>query len=314
MVVTMALPDLQPVKYQPYDVGQTFKDFLKRAKAYSKTFLDVTEIEDDVQNFINSNPKVGRFLRIKELAAQQTSFELTPMIAKFDAPFKFMAHERELVKQLSHFAVKPKDAVEGVYYHYEMIVPIPVDMLTVESEERLIKEHMHLIDTPIDKDFKKNIIELKPLGIVTRMCGWEGSWIVYSFTVHDDPSAVWSTPLVDAPYKDTQPFLAVKGGEFVILIDDRYEQSTRTLHDVKQRLVARSRGNRNFELKSEKKILANMEWVIAHAITTGSLYKDLSFEMMESSFAEFIAKLTMQRKNLSGPELLKFMTQIIYEP
>lgn len=310
----MTLPELKPIKFRLYDVQRTLDQFRKGAEEYSKTFLDISDIEKDVDTFISSNPKIGRLLRVQDLAAQRIHFELIPLVAKFSGELKFIPHESKLVEEFSHVAIRPRDAVEGGYYHYELIIPIREDMLDLETEEELLKAHVSLIDGFIDQEFRKNVIELKPLDIVTRMYGWQGSWITYSISVKDDPDVVWSTPLVDAPYKDTQPYLAVKGGEFLILEDDRYKQSTRLLRDVRKRLIRRTEDYKDFQLKEHEMIRVNSEWVLAHAIKTGDISRSYSFERMETAFGKSIPQLTIYDKDLKGPDLINKMIEIMYEP
>lgn len=298
----MPLPELKPIKLRPPEIVKTFN------------LLEGTDIEKTVNNLIHAHPEFGKRFRIKELAAQQTWFELTPLIIKSSAPTKSMRHELELAKELGHVAIRPRYAVEGVFYNYEMIVPIPEDMLGIESEEKLLKEHVAVVDNAPDPDFRQDLLELKPIGIATRVCGHEGSWMVYSYSVKDDPSAVWSTPLVDAPYKDTQPFLATKGGEFVILEDDRYPQSTKELEDVKKRISNRANDVEGLELEKQKMIMVNMEWVIAHAVSTEAVCRNYNFERMEKIFGEIVPSLTIHEEELKGPDLINKMIEIMYEP
>lgn len=283
----------------------------KKANTYSKIFSDVTDIEQYVEKFITVHPEFEKLLRTKQLAAKQITFELTPLIARFIAPLKNMPHEVNLVEELSHVALRPNTAVEGMYYHCDMFVPIPDDMLDIKSEEELLKEHFNLMNSCIDKDFRQNIYELKPLGIVTRVCGWNGSWIVYSYSTKDDPSVVWSTPLVDSPYKNTQPFLAVRDGEFVILEDDLAPEIHTRVEDVKKRIENRIKDIEGLELKAQRTIPVDMEWVIAHAINTEEVFRGFSLALAVKKIGEHIPDLTIHKEDLKGAEILEFMKKDI---
>ena len=317
MIIIMPIPQLEPITFRPYDVVKTFKQFEGNVKDYSKAFSDISDIEGYVNNFIKKHPELAKPLRTKVLATKQVSFELTPMIAMLDAPIKMMTHEINLIedKELSPVALKPKDAVEGVYYHCDMFIPIPDDMLSFESEEDLLEEHFNLMDESIDKEFRQNIYELKPLGIVTRVCGWNGSWIVYSYTMRDDPSVAWSTPLVDSPYKSTQPFLAVKNGEFVILEDDLSPENHTRVEDVKSRIEHRIKGIEGLDLKVQEAILVDTAWVLAHAINTDKIVRGFSLEHAIKDFGQHIPDLTIHEASFKGNELLEVLKEdVIEEP
>jgi hypothetical protein len=313
----MPLPELEPIEFQPYDVVKTFEEFEKKVNGYSKAFSDISEIEGYVEKFIKKHPEFAKPLRTKVLATKQISFELTPMIAMFDTTIKMMPHELRLIedKKLSPIALKPKDAIEGLYYHCNVFVPIPEDMLNIESEEILLKEHFNLMNETIDNEFRQNIYELKPLGIVTRVCGWNGSWIVYSYTMNDDPSVAWSTPLVDSPYRSTQPFLAVKNGEFVILEDDLTPEDHTRVEDVKRRIEHRKKEIGGLDLKVEEAISVDTEWVIAHAINTDKIVRSFSLEDATKDFGQHIPDLTIQEASFKGNKLLEVLKEdVIEEP
>lgn len=313
----MPLPELEPIKFRPYDVVKTFEQFERKVIGYSKTFSDISDIEGYVDTFIKKHPELAKPLRTKVLAAEQVSFELTPIIAMTDTPIKMMPHEICLIedKELSPVALKPKDAVEGLYYHCDIFVPIPGDMLTLESEEDLLKEHFNLMAESIDKEFRQTLYELKPLGIVTRVCGWNGSWIVYSYTMNDDPSVVWSTPLVDSPYRSTQPYLAVKDGEFVILEDDLTPEGHTCVEDVKRRIEDRINGIAGLDLKVGEVISVDTAWVIAHAINTDSIFRGFSLEHAIKDFGQHIPDLTIHKTRFKGHELLEVLKEdVIEEP
>jgi hypothetical protein len=313
----MPLPELEPIGFRPYNVVKTFEEFEKRVNGYSETFSDISEIEGYVDNFIKKHPEFVKPLRTKVLAAKQVSFELTPMIAMFSAPIKMMTHELNLIedRKLSPVALKPLDLVEGMYYHCNRFVPIPADMLSLESEVDLLKNHVNLMDGCIDPEFRQNIYELKPLGIVTRVCGWNGSWIVYSYTMKDDPSVAWSAPLVDSPYKNTQPFLAVKNGEFVILEDDCTPEDHARVEYVKGRIRGRIKGIEGLELKVQEAIPVDTEWVIAHAINTDKIVRGFSLEHAIKDFGQHIPDLTMHETSFEGTELLEVLKEdVIEEP
>jgi hypothetical protein len=311
----MTLPELEPIKFRPYDVVKTFEQFEKKVNGYSKKFSDISGIEDYVNRFIHKHPEFAKPLQAEELAARQVRFELTPLIARFNAPIKMMTHEINLIEELNHVALKPKNAVDGVYYHCDMFVPIPDNMLNFEYEERLLKEHHNMMNSCIDKEFRQNIYELKPLGIVTRVCGWDGSWIVYSYSMKDDPGVVWSTPLVDSPYKNTQPFLAVKDGEFVILEDDLTPEDHIRVEDVRRRIYNRVKDIEGLELKEKEAIPVDTEWVIAHAINTDRIFRGFSMAHAIKDLGQHIPYLTMHETSFKGNELLEVLKEdIIEEP
>ena len=236
----MTLPELKPSEVQTLPVLKTFEQFKEKVNGYSEIFSDTSDVEQYVNDFIEKHPEFEKQLRIQQLAITEIKFELTPLIAEFSASLNSMTHEITLVedKELNHVALRPIDGVEGKYYHRNLYVPIPADMLNHDSEKKLLKEHFNLMDSCIDKEFRQNIWELKPLGIAQRMYGWEGAWMVYSYTTKDDPRVIWSAPLVDSPYK-SQPFLVLEGGEFVILEDDLTPQTTTEVEDVKNRIKNR---------------------------------------------------------------------------
>ena len=307
----MTLPELKPSEVRLHDVIKTFEQFGKNVNNYSKILSDVSDVERYVDKFIKVHPEFEKQLRTQQLATKEIKFELTPMIALFSASLKSMLHESTLVEKLNHVALRPIGCVEGKYYHRDVYAPIPKDMLNIESEEKLLKEHFNLMDSCIDKEFRQNIWELKPLGIVTRMCGWDGSWIVYSYTTADDPSVIWSAPLVNSPYK-TQPFLALKGGEFVILEDDHHPERHSKVEDVKKRIEKRIKGIEGLELKPQKAIPVDMEWVIAHAINTEAIFRRFfSMEFAVRDLGEHIPDLTLHKETFKAEDLLEFMRKDI---
>jgi hypothetical protein len=315
IVIIMPLPELEPITFRPYDVVKTFEEFEKKVNDYSKVFSDISEIEGYLDNFIKKHPELAKPLRTKALATKHVRFELTPMIAMLDSSIKMMTHELNLIedKKLSPVALKPKDAVEGLYYHCDMFVPIPDDMLNIESEEVLLKEHFNLMNETIDNEFRRTLYELKPLGIVTRVCGWNGSWIVYSYTMRDDPSVAWSTPLVDSPYRSTQPFLAVKNGEFVILEDDLTPEDHIRVEDVKTRINARTKGIEGLELKVQEAIPVDMAWVLAHAINTDKIVRGYSLKHAIKDFGQHIPDLTIHEARFKGNKLLEALKEDVIE-
>lgn len=306
----MTLPELEPTEVRLPDVVKTFEQFEKKVNSYSKILSDVSDVERYVDKFIATHPEFEKQLRIKQLAAKEIKFELTPLIAQFSASLKSMSHEITLAEELNHVALRPIDGVEGEYYHRDLYVPIPKDMLNLDSEEKLLKEHFDLIDCCIDKEFRQNILELKPLGIVTRMCGWDGSWVVYSYTTKDDPSVIWSAPLVDSPYK-TQPFLALKGGEFVILEDDLHPERHSKVEDIKKRIEKRIQGIEGLELKARRAIPVDMEWVIAHAINTDAIFRGSLLEFAVRDLGEHIPDLMIHKETFKAEDLLQFMRKDI---
>jgi hypothetical protein len=313
MVIIMTLPELEPIKFRPFDVVKTFEQFEKKVNGYSKIFSDIRDIGDYVDRFIHEHPEFAKPLRTGVLAAEQVKFELTPLIAMFTAPIKSMPHEINLIEELNHVALRPNNAIEGMYYHCDMFVPIPDSMLDIKSEEDLLKEHFNLMDSCIDKDFRQNIYELKPLGIVTRVCGWNGSWIVYSYTMKDDRSVVWSTPLVDSPYKNTQPFLAVRDGEFVILEDDLTPEDHTRVEDVRNRIYNRVKNIEGLELKEKEAIPVDTGWVIAHAINTQGIFRGFSLEHAIKDLGQHIPDLTIHKANFKGNKLLEVLKEDVTE-
>ena len=309
----MPLPILEPITFRPYDVVKTFEQFEKKVNGYSKSFSDISEIENYVDKFIKEHPEFAKSIRTDALGAKQVDFELTPLIAMFTAPIETMPHELKLIDEFNHVALRPDTAVEGVYYHYDMYAPIPDEMLNFESEGELLKEHFSLMDSCIDKEFRQNIYELKPLGIVTRVCGWDGSWIVYSYTIKDGPRVVWGTPLVDSPYKNTQPFLAVKGGEFVILEDDLTPENHARVEDVITRISNRVDKIEGLELKEMEVIPVDTGWVIAHAINTQRIFRGFSLKHAIKDFGQHIPDLTIHEEDYKGDKLLQVLKEEITE-
>ena len=306
----MTLPELEPTEVRLPDVVKTFEQFEKKVNSYSKILSDVSDVEQYVNKFLKVHPEFEKQLRTQQLAAKEIKFELTPLIAQFSASLKSMSHEITLVEELNHVALRPIDGVEGEYYHRDLYIPIPKDMLNLDSEKKLLKEHFDLIDCCIDKELIQNILELKPLGIVTRVCGWDGSWIVYSYTTKDGPSVIWSAPLVNSPYK-TQPFLALKGGEFVILEDDLHPERHSTVEDIKKRIEKRIKGIEGLELRPQKAITVDMEWVIAHAINTDAIFRGFPLEFAVRDLGEHIPDLTIHKETLKAEDLLQFMRKDI---
>lgn len=312
-MITMPLPELEPITFRPQDVVKTFKQFERKVNGYSKTFSDISDIEKYVDKFIREHPEFAKPIRTDELGAKQVKFELTPLIAMFSAPIETMPHELKLIDEFNHVALRPDNAVEGVYYHYVMYVPILDELLNLESEEKLLKEHCSLMEGCIDEEFRQNIYELKPLGIVTRVCGWDGSWIAYSYTIKDDPSVVWGTPLVDSPYKNTQPFVAVKNGEFVILEDDLTPENHARVKDVRTRISNRADKIEGLELKEMEVIHVDTGWVIAHAINTQNIFRGFSLEHAIKDLGQHIPDLTIHEENFKGKELLQVLEEEITE-
>lgn len=207
----MPLHEQAPRRFKSSIVGM-LKQFGKQSDSLGKIFSDSSDVEEIVDKFIKSNPTIGKVIETMRLSAKGRTFTLTPLVAEYnkeseDINVHQMYHLLHAEKSVDHVFVQPIDACEGVYYHYELYIPIPRDM-RADTPEKLLGDHWEMVhkNTPIE--FKELDFQFEPRYTIGRVYGWDGSWMAYSAIIKDT-GALWSTPLTEAPYRGTDPFLII---------------------------------------------------------------------------------------------------------
>lgn len=198
------------------------------------------------------NESLLRALKIIEFADKVRKFTLKPLVAKYndgsEEHHQLFAILTQEEKEINHIFVNPISALENVYYHYLLYIPIPKDILKSQNKKNLIKEHWDLLfgNRCLSKFEQKGVLkEFRPIYTTGRVYGWDGSWLAYSVTVIDkeERKDFWSLPLVETLYNGSQPFIGVSEGEFAVLEHDETEvsiESTKAaLFKIDKRVKAR---------------------------------------------------------------------------
>jgi len=314
----MSLLEQSPPPNFPLNVGSIFKQFGKQSNDLRKVFADTTTIEETVKNVIENNPTVSKMIEAMRLSAAERTFTLTPLLAKYSEESEDinihqiyrLLHNNE--RTIDHVFVQPIDALEGLYYHYELYIPIPEDIGSSTPDE-LLKEHWGLVHQNMPDEFNDLVYQFEPRYTIERVYGWEGSWLAYSVIVKD-VKAFWSTPLKDAPFRGTDPFLLLPKGEFAILETDGTDESVEKIKYVKQRIDNRIMGNPTIEFKHGETIEVTPEWIAAHMESTLQTKKEHAIEMDATrDFGEHIASATIDRLH-NVEDVVKFMKEDVMGP
>lgn len=313
----MPLSEQAPPKFKQ-DIDSIFKQFEKESDNLGKILSDTTDIEEFVYNFIKNNPTIGKMIETMRLSVAGRTFTLTPLIAKYSEESKDInIHQiyhllRNAEKSINHVFVQPIDAFEGLYYHYELYVPIPEDMKS-NSPNKLLKEHWELVRQNIPNEFEDLIYQFEPRYTIGRVYGWESSWLVYSVVVRDI-KVFWSTPLTEAPFRGTDPFLLLPKGEFAILENDGTDNSIAKIKHVKDRISDRVIGNDTVNFQQGKTIEVTPEWIAAHMASTLETKKEHVIEKGPAKdFGEHIASASIEELTTSE-EVLEFMKKDVMGP
>ena len=301
-----------PDRFRP-DLSSIFKQFEKQSNDLRSIFADTTTIEETVKNFTENNPTISKMIEAMRLSVAERTFTLTPLLAKYSEESEDInIHQvyrllRNNERRIDHVFVQPIDALEGLYYHYELYIPIPEDMRS-RTPDKLLQEHWGLVHQSIPDEFNDLVYQFEPRYTIERVYGWEGSWLAYSVIVKD-VKMFWSTPLKDAPFCGTDPFLLLPKGEFAILENDGTAESIEKITHVKERIDERSISNHTITFKRGETIEVTAEWIAAHMASTIQTKKEEVIKMdVTRDFGEHVASATIdQLPNVD--DVLKFMKE-----
>lgn len=313
--IVMPLSEQAPPKFRP-EISRMFRQFETQSDNLRNIFADTTDIEEIVDKFVKNNPAIGKMIETMRLSAAGRTFTLTPLITKYseeseDIDMHQVYHLlRNNERSIDHVFVQPIDALEGLYYHYELYIPIPEDMKP-NTPEKLLKEHWGLVQQNIPDEFKKLVYQFEPRYTIGRVYGWDGSWLAYS-VVMEDAKAFWSTPLTEAPFCGTDPFLLLPKGEFAILENDGTDKSIAKIKYVRDRIDDRIIGNDTIKFQHGKTIEVKPEWIAAHMASTLETKKLIEIGPTKD-VGEHVASAAIE-KLPTGEDLLEFMKKNVMGP
>jgi hypothetical protein len=249
-----AEPPETPSFYRsPEKLINTFNSNLEQLKTVLENANNLEAIVDGLLDEHGSPfyESLQRALRIMRFADRTRRFTLKPLVAQYNEGsedhhqlFAILTQEEN---EINHIFVNPISALDNVYYHYLLYIPVPKDIIRSSDTKTLIEDHWNLLfeDEPSKFEKKGVLKEFRPIYTIGRVYGWDGSWLAYSVTVLDkeDKKDFWSLPLVDTPYNGSQPFVSVPEGEFAILEHDETETSVNSsnaaLYKIKKRVDER---------------------------------------------------------------------------
>jgi len=282
-----------------------------------QTIFAATEIEESVNKFIENNPTIGKLNETLRISAKGRTFTLTPLVAKYSEEsenidihqmYRLLHDERSI----NHVFVQPIDACERVYYHYELYIPIPRDMI-FDTPEKLLKEHWELVHQNTTDKFEELIYKFEPHYTIGRVYGWEGSWMAYSGIV-SNPDKFWSAPLTEAPYRGTDPFLVLPKGEFTILENDGTDRSIEKVKYVISEIKKRTDDDDTINFDDKRTIEVTPEWIAAHMASTLATNRNQVLEIAPSKgFGEHVASATIKKLPTSD-DVLEFMKKDVMGP
>lgn len=285
------------------------KSQLKSSKHIDDTIDEFLNKQHELYNNNDYFKSLTKSIKTMNLAAEQLQFTLTPLVAKYTSKSHenhFLPSIIEDIKEIDHVFVEPRFGVSDFYYHYHLYIPIPKNILNETSPKTLMKENWDLIDQELKCFAKHNLIRhFKPMYTISRVYGWEGSWLAYSVAV-EDKRDYWSLPLVETTYNGCQPFLAVKEGEFTILQSDKTENSKRKAQEACQSIRERITQNKDVEFEKRESIKVAPKWIAAHAISSTGKPSG-SFNQHYEDFSSKIGASSFNEKLDSAEEVLKFM-------
>lgn len=304
----MPLPEQTPPRFKSNPSGM-----LKRFREQSenlKTIFAATEIEETVDKFIENNPTISKLIETMRISAKGRTFTLTPLVAKYSEEseninvhqmYRLLHDERSI----NHVFAQPIDACEGVYYHYELYIPIPIDIV-FDTPEKLLKDHWELVHQNTPKEFEELVYRFEPRYTIGRVYGWEGSWMAYSAVIKDT-RAFWSKPLTEAPYRGTDPFLVLPKGEFAILENDGTGRSIEKVKYVVSEIEKRIEDNDTINFDDKRTIEVTPEWIAAHMASTIVTNRNHVLGIGSSKdFGEHMASATLEKLPTSD-DVLEFM-------
>jgi len=292
------------------------KQFGKQS-ANLKTIFAATEIEETVDRFIENNPTISKLIETMRISAKGRTFTLTPLVAEYSEKsenidihqmYRLLHDERSI----NHVFAQPIDACEGVYYHYELYIPIPRDMI-FDTPEKLLKEHWELVHQNTPDKFKELIYKFEPHYTIGRVYGWDGSWMAYSAII-GAPDKFWSVPLTEAPYRGTDPFLVLPKGEFTILENDGTNRSAERAEYVVSEIKKRTDDDNTINFDDKRTIEVTPEWIAAHMASTLAINRNHVLEIGPSKgFGEHVASATIEKLPTSD-DVLEFMKKDVMGP
>lgn len=332
--------DAEPI--EPLDFNPTVKSIFKvfdkntdRLKSVLGQPPDIDEIVSEFQNeespmyksvYESLSKSLSKAIKIMELAAEERRFVLTPLIARYSEKSHYEHQLCKLIsseKNIDHVFVKPIAGVESFYYHYNLYIPIPEDILEIEDRKKQVKEHWNIVNENIPRIFREDLIkEFEPLYTIGRVYGWEGAWLAYSVTIIDKGNC-WSLPLVKSPFNGAQPFIGLQNGEFAILENDETENSKMKADIALKSIKERIKKNQNIQFEEGKSIEVAPEWIIATNISTNPIEpnlkkasqhvgKKLGAASIESNFPKSAAKIVeFMKKDVMGKPAYEFTPEDI---
>lgn len=329
------IPKTKSPKFGPKisNIFRTFKNGTENLKTQLRSSKHIDETVDEFiqkqyqmhknSDYINS---LVKSIKIMNLASEQLLFTLTPVVAKYnDKSYEshFLPSVIDEISEIDHIFVEPKFGVEYFYYNYHLYIPIPKDILSLESPRRFIEENWYLIYPELRNYAQLNLIkQFEPLYITSRVYGWEGAWLSYSVTVVDKGD-FWSLPLVRTTYNGYQPFLGIKEGEFTLLENDKTQNSETRAQIALQEIKSRITQNENIELEQRESIGVAPNWITAHAISSNEklgspfnhYYEDFSSKIGSGSFNENLNSaeevLSFMKKDTMGKPIYRFKDEEI---
>ncbi|ODS34868.1 hypothetical protein BEH94_09965 [Candidatus Altiarchaeales archaeon WOR_SM1_SCG] len=141
------------------------------------------------------------------------------------------------------------------------------------------------------------------------MFGIDGFWTVFDVWVIDDPEIFWSPFLVETPYKGTQPFVAVKDGEFSIVQHNPPQEYIikNVIEKIKERLEARDHAIRFIDPHS---IDVDSAWLIEQGI---SIDENGQLNTPNSKYGRKIPSMTIDEEEINFDYPLEMMDKKIIE-
>lgn len=311
----------QPTKLPKFssEISSVFKTFRDGSENLKAQLESSKHIDNTIDDFINKQREIHKdndyFKSLKKsietmnLAAEQLQFTLTPLVAKYtdESPSShFLPALINDTKQIDHVFIEPRFGVEDFYYHYHLFFPLNKKILDAEDPKTMIKEHWNIIYPELKSYAKYNLVRhFKPMYTVSRVYGWDGAWLAYSVAV-EDKRDYWSLPLVETTYNGCQPFLAIKGGEFTILQNDKTENSQKKAMEACRRIKKRIEQNKNVQFEKGESIKVAPRWIAAHAISSNGKPVG-SFKYFSEDFSSKIGPGSFNKKLETAQEVLNFM-------
>lgn len=274
-------------------------------------FKDTQLIKGVIDNFKNKNSSlyetVEKWILRTKLASKEHNFTLTPFIAEYNDTSSCVHQLYDILhnSELEYIFVEPKWGQNNFFYHYFLYIPIPEDMLALDKK-KLINEHWQLI-LDSTEGFKKNktIKGFEPMYSVSRVYGWDGSWIVYSVSAVANNN-FWSLPLTRTTYNGSQPFVAVKGGEFAIMQSDDNCESISLAKDAEKQIKELVNENKNVDFYKGEDIKVMPEWIVAHGINLDNI-KNGNYVNYSKDFGGKLGPIAIESDIPNARKVLEFM-------